>query len=318
MTGLTLLRTAVGSLPSLGLIEELQDHGFRVVGADADSAAYGLLYLDDSYVVPPGDSPEFTDAMKRIAAAEDVNAILPGPESEIRSLSRQKEAFREQAAMVLCPDAAAVSTCIDKSKTHDAFERADVPVPEQYSRESIDFPCVVKPRMGGGSSGVNVAHSEAQAQVYASQLADPIFQEYVEGPEYTVDVLCDRGGRTLSVVPRRRHGVESGKSVTGETVRRKDIIDHCKTIAREVDLFGPACIQCIDGENGLRFIEVNTRFGGGAVLSIQADDSILPNLERLIRGEAGVESDGFRENLVMVRNYTELYAERTNVWNEDE
>ena len=53
------------------------------------------------------------------------------------------------------------------------------------------------------------------------------------------------------------------------------------------------------------------------MLSVQADESILPNVKRLIRGERGVESDSFRDGLVMVRNYTELYADRTEVWGED-
>jgi carbamoyl-phosphate synthase large subunit len=317
MTDLTVLRTAVGSLPSRGLIDALREYGFDVVGADANPAAYGHLYLDESAVVPRGDAPDFIDVVAELVADHDIDAILAGPEAELLALAGAKPQFKTQGATVLCPDAGTVELCADKRQTHAAFVDTGIPVPNLYERDAVEYPCIVKPRSGGGSTGVNVARSERELAVYAADLDDPIFQEYVEGPEYTVDVLSGTDGRPLSVVPRRRHGVESGKSVTGETVIREDIIEHCETISRELDLFGPSCIQCIDGPDGLRFIEVNTRFGGGAILSMQADDSILPNVERLIRGERGVESDDFEDGLVMVRNYTELYADRTEVWGEN-
>ena len=55
MVDLSILRTAVGSLPSRGLINALHEYGFHVIGADANAAAYGHQYLDHSVVVPQGD-----------------------------------------------------------------------------------------------------------------------------------------------------------------------------------------------------------------------------------------------------------------------
>jgi len=314
MSDLNILRTAVGSLPSRGLIDALQEYGFSVVGADADPAAYGHHYLDKSAVVPKGEDPAFVDTVSEIVVDCNIDAILAGPEVELLALARQKAKLSSLGATVLCPDAKTVEVCADKRQTQLALAEAKIPIPDLYERESIEFPCIVKPRSGGGSTGVNVARSERELAMCAADLVDPIFQEYVQGPEYTVDVLSGVDGRPLSVVPRRRHSVESGKSVTGETVAREDIIEHCETISREFGLFGPSCIQCIEGPDGLRFIEINTRFGGGAVLSMHADESIMPNLERLIRGEQGVKSESFRDGLVMLRNYTELYTDRTEVW----
>jgi carbamoyl-phosphate synthase large subunit len=317
MVDLTILRTAVGSLPSRGLIDALHEYGFRVIGADTNPAAYGHLYLKESAVVPRGDKPGFADAVADLAAEYNIDAVLAGPEAELLTLSGEKARLGEQGTTVLCPDAETVEVCATKRKTHKVFVDAGIPVPDLYDYDTVEFPCIVKPQSGGGSTGVNVARSETELGLYANNLDDPIFQEYIEGPEYTVDVLSGKNGRPLSVVPRRRHDIESGKSVTSETVARKEIVEYCECISRELDLFGPSCIQCIDGSDGLRFIEVNTRFGGGAILSVQADDSIIANLERLIRGERGVKSDGFQDGLVMTRNYTELYADRTEVWDDN-
>ena len=40
-----ILRSAVGSLCSLGLLEELQKHGIEIIGMDSDSLVFGRFYL---------------------------------------------------------------------------------------------------------------------------------------------------------------------------------------------------------------------------------------------------------------------------------
>jgi len=144
-------------------------------------------------------------------------------------------------------------------------------------------------------------------------LEDPIIQEYVDGVEYTVDILTDEGGEVLSVVPRQRISIESGKSVTGMTVEREQIRKYCTRIASSWELYGPSCIQCIEGSDSLQFIEVNTRFGGGAILSMQADDELIPNLLRIIKGEPTQPSTGYESGLVMLRNYTQLFTDRSDI-----
>ena len=46
----------------------------------------------------------------------------------------------------------------------------------------------------------------------------PIVQEYLDGPEFTIDVLCDFDGRPLSIVPRERVVIRAGVIDRGRTV----------------------------------------------------------------------------------------------------
>ena len=210
---------------------------------------------------------------------------------------------------MVCPDHQSVLTCSDKSKAHEAITRIKVPTPELYQDiDSVGFPCMVKPRFGRGSSGVYRADNKKDLDLYLDKVNEPVVQEFIKGEEYTVDVLADKDGNALSVVPRVRIQTESGIAVKAKTVHNEDMIGHCRRITKELKIFGPSCIQFIENEDGPKFIEVNTRFGGGSILSIKADPTIVPNLIRMIKGECTTESKGFTEGLIMLRYHSEVFV----------
>ncbi len=53
---------------------------------------------------------------------------------------------------------------------------------------------------------------------------DPVVQEYLDGPEFTIDVLCDFEGAPLSIVPRERVVIRAGVIDRGRTVNDPRLI----------------------------------------------------------------------------------------------
>lgn len=302
-----IIRSAVGSMPSWGLIEELQNAGIEVIGIDSDIFSYGLHRLSKNYVVPRGDAPNFIHEILNIIDIEQPDAILSGPEEELLTLSKNKNRIEEKGTVVLCPDYKYVAICADKERTNEVFKQMEIPIPEIYNSNALQFPCIIKPRFGRGSTAIFIANNPKEFLIYIKKVEQPLIQEFVEGDEYTVDILADKEGNPLSVVPRLRIQTESGISVKSKTVYDETIINYCVRIAKELKLFGPSCVQCIKNKEGVFFIDVNPRFGGGAILSIKADPSIVPNLIKIIKGENPKRSKEFKEGLIMLRNYTEVF-----------
>jgi carbamoyl-phosphate synthase large subunit len=302
-----LIRSAVGSMPSWGLIEELQNAGVEIIGIDSNPLSFGFYLLKRSYIVPRGDDPSFITEILKTIDKEQPDAILSGPEEELLTLSKNKSRIEERGTLLLCPDYKYVEICADKKKTNEVFERIGVSTPEHFTDvDSVRLPCIIKPRFGRGGSDIYVAKDEVDLRFYLKKIEEPIIQEFVQGEEYTVDILADKDGNALSVVPRLRLGIESGISVKGKTVYDEEVIDYCKKIAKELKLCGPSCIQCIRNEGKVKFIEVNTRFGGGSILSIKANPTIIPNLIKMVKGEKPEPSGGFKEGLVMLRYHSEV------------
>jgi carbamoyl-phosphate synthase large subunit len=303
-----IIRSAVGSLPSWGLITELQNSGFDVIGIDSSPLSFGLYLLKTGYVVPKGAEPHFMRELIKIIDRESPQAILSGPEEELLVLSKNRDLIEERGVTLLCPNHESVKICANKERMHEYFVKEKIPTPKVFDNEdSVEFPCIIKPVFGRGSSNVFVATDVEDLTYCKKKVQTPLIQEFIPGNEFTVDVLADERGRPLSIVPRLRLSTESGVSVKAKTIYDAEVIKFSKKIAKGLKLFGPSCIQCIKNEEGIKFIEVNPRFGGGAILSIKADPYIIPNLTKIIRGELTTPNKTFVEGLVMMRYHSEVF-----------
>jgi carbamoyl-phosphate synthase large subunit len=308
------IRTAAGCLSSMALINEMKKNNVSVIATDCNPCSIGLHLCDKGYVVPKGDDPKFIKEIIKICENEKPNAIISGPEEEVINFSREKDLFDELGILLLCPNYESVGICMDKVKTNNALSKLNIPVPEIYNESEIVFPCIIKPRSGRGGRGIYKIENEDDFNFFKTKVDNLMIQEFVDGEEYTIDTFADRDGTPLSVIPRLRLLTESGISVKGMTVNDLKIIEYCKKIVKELRLFGPSCIQCIKDKQGdVKFLEINPRFGGGSVLSIKSDPTIMQNLIKIIKGEKPMPSKGFKEGLVMIRYYSELFLNNEEI-----
>lgn len=304
----SIIRSGAGCLSTGALTTRLRKERVRVIGLDCNPMSAGLHLADTGYVVPRGDEPGFLDEVVRICETEKPDAMISGPEEELLVLSKNKDMLEERGVLLLCPDFDTVKVCADKLETHHKLSSYAVPTPRIYQIEEAKFPCIIKPRFGRGGRDIYKANDREELAFFLPKVSQPVVQEFVEGTEYTVDVFADLAGNPLSIVPRVRLQVESGISVKGVTVFDEEIISYCRQIAESLKLIGPSCIQCLKTDERLVFIEINTRFGGGSALSMEADPTIVPNLVRMARREPPVPSRGFKQGLVMLRYYNEVFT----------
>jgi len=306
----TILKTAVGCLSAAGFIKELKKRNVKVVGVDCDPFSAGFFLCDKSYVVPRGNDPLFIEKIIEICDREKPDAIFSGPEEEILALSKHKEEFTKRGIFLFCPDYEVAMVCFDKIKTYKVFKKYNIPVPRLYRNfNEVKFPCIVKPRFGRGSRDVFKIRHRDELDFYLRDVESPLIQEFIDGVEYTVDVFADLEGNPLSIVPRVRLKIESGISVKAVTVYNERVIEYCRRIINGLKLTGPSCIQCIEGKDGPKFIEINPRFGGGSVLSLKADPGIVENIIKIIRKEKPHSLGSFKKGLMMLRYYNEIFRE---------
>ena len=137
----------------------------------------------------------------------------------------------------------------------------------------------------------------------------PLFQEFAEGDEYTVDVLSDFQGRVIAAVPRKRIEMKVGISYKGVTVNDPEMIAMAKKISERAGIIGPCNIQCFRDEKGLNFFEINPRFSGSLPLTIAAGLNGPLFLTRLVIGASPCNSDNmFAEHLTMLRYWNEFFV----------
>jgi len=307
-----ILRTAVGSLPSLGLIKELESYGIEVMGADSDKYSFGHHYLKDSFIIPNATNINFIYSIHDLIKNYDIKAILTGPIEEIKQLSLHRQFLEaEKKCTILIPDYSSVRKCIDKLSTYLWFHKYKIPYPKIYNHRNITFPCFIKPQFGSGSAGSFILNDKKEFDLY-SKKPNMIIQEYIKGTEYSIDTLANKNGNPICIIPRIRIKTRGGLSIVSKTVYNEKIINYTKNILKTFKLFGPSCIQCFEDENGnIKFTEINNRFGGGAILSIKSCNRFIPSLIELINDNYMKVNDllEFKKGVIMTRNFTEIFYE---------
>ena len=118
------------------------------------------------------------------------------------------ERFAAHGVRVVVSDETTTTLCNDKLATCNALRARGVAAAASYTPDSLPgdvrYPLFVKPRGGRGSVGAVTVRNAKELAFFSEYVADPVIQEYLDGPEYTIDVLCDFSGRPLAIVPRER------------------------------------------------------------------------------------------------------------------
>ncbi len=313
----TVLRSAAGSPVAPFVIRALHEiPDVRVVAVDIDPLSCGFPLADAHHVVPRVSEPQFLERMLDVCRKEGVDLLFPDLDEELPLLARARASFEAIRTRVLVSDLDSIETCLDKHATFRFLRELGVPTPETRLASELRgepgwaWPRIVKPRSGRGSRGVYRVEDADQMAFFLRYVENALLQEFVPGVEYSVDTLSDLEGRFLYAAVRERIATDSGISIKGRAVRHAGIEELARRIVEELGLVGPACLQCIEVAPGeVRFIEINPRIAGSAVLSMRAGAPLVSDAVRLARGEAPEGMARFRSGWVMLRSWAELFLD---------
>lgn len=279
----------------------------KIIAADCSATAPALYFANKAYIVPSIHEPDYINSIIDISNREKVALIVPTIDTELMLLAENKQLIEENTgAKVLVSDLKVVRICRDKLNTQRFLEEKGFGAPKMYDDEDIlkgnlPYPLFIKPRFGSSSINTYKVNSWAELNVYRNIVDQPIVQDFVEGQEYTVDVFLDFNSKVITVVPRLRLATRSGEISKGKIVKERDIINDVSRLMHELKPIGHITVQLMKTENGIKYLEINPRFGGGAPMSIISGADSCENLYRLMLGESLEYNENYRENLTFLR-----------------
>lgn len=139
---------------------------------------------------------------------------------------------------------------------------------------------------------------------YSGKETECVWQEYVEGEEYSIDVFCDFEGTVISIVPRQRIKTQNGESIYSQTVSSELLVSEAEKLTKALHLIGHNCLQCFLVSGKVYWTDVNCRFGGASVVSIMAGLKSPLWLLKLVNGESVKPCIGDYKVGVVGRSYT--------------
>ena len=258
----------------------------KIVATDSSSLSAGFFMSDINEVIPEADNASFLDRLLEIVIVNDVEILMPSSGFDIYPYSENAAALANLGAKAIVSDRESLEICRDKILTFQTLSSKFVlPFTTAEPNKVNQFPVIAKPRFGKGSRDIIRIDDESDLRYVSSKFEDMIFQEFLPGREYTIDVLSDLEKIALIAVPRIRIQTKGGISTKGRIILDPDIEVTCRQIAERVGIRGPCCIQMKESSDGvLKLVEINPRMGGGTIFSTLAGANFPKMLVDMVEG----------------------------------
>lgn len=189
-----------GGLPQLELIKQLQARGIETYLADMNPKAPAVPFADKFFPASAMDPV----AVKKIAVDEGINFILTVHADQALLIAAQ---VSEELGLPCYLDYETAKNVSSKELMKKIFFDGNVPTSKYIIRGSLkkedikglEFPLIVKPVDAYSSRGVKRANNfeelipAFEEAVRISRTDTAIVEEFVEGPEVSVDVYIENG-----------------------------------------------------------------------------------------------------------------------------
>ena len=285
-----------------------------VIATDVNAYSPAVHVADRAYGVPMATAPGYIDALLDICTTERVTLLVPTIDDELTVIGEARERFRQVGTFAACSSAATAATCNDKYETCERLSALGVPAAKTWLPHELpstaEFPLFIKPRVGRGAVDAHVLKDGRDLAYYLGCIDAPIIQEYLSGPEFTIDVLCDPRGRPISIVPRERVVVRSGVIDRGRTVKSRPLMDLAEQVCEAFMFTGALNIQCRMRGSDAAVFEINPRFSGGIDLTIAAGADFPNLLVQMALGRRLMPRLGeFRDDLWICKYETAVFVQ---------
>ncbi len=245
--------------------------GGKVWGGDNDATCLGRYSIDEFWEMPRLNDltpQDFVDYCQD----NNIRAVIPTRDGELSYFAENKEFFNENGIGVMVSPPQAIITCVDKLSFSEHLINAGFNAIPTYldMADCLEEKIVVKERFGAGSQsillGVNKAEIAAGDHTIPLQA---IYQPYITGDEFSIDVYVSDKGIAKGAIVRKRDKIINGESQLTTAISNKELEELCCKMSVSIGLYGHSVWQAIKDENGKYWIiECNSRIGGASSLSI--------------------------------------------------
>lgn len=272
--------TGSGSLIGQGIIKSIKNSkyavNYKLIGFDYFTNTVGSFWCDENYILPDLLSEEVSEKewltlLVEKIKKENLDILFVGVDFELPILAKEKASIeKETNCKIIVSSNEVITVGNDKYLTYlflkeNGLNYPKTFLPEEINNENLDFPLIVKPRVGARSVGVYKVNSLSELNDKLSIVKDPIIQECIgdDSTEYTCGVLF-LDDELKAQIPLKR-SLKAGNTYTSEYNESfsEKILEYVKEIAEKLKPYGSCNLQLRLDKNGIpKLFEINPRHSG--------------------------------------------------------
>ena len=283
----SILITGIGSPAGRSAVTYFRAKSFQVIGTDIREVKRPV---DSFYITPPPDDLNFTAILMDIIRRERPALLIPTLTDDLPVISSIKREIEWEGCTVLMSSPTAIEIANDRLKTAMIMAGHGISVPKFCDEvtpvdiivDKLGLPLLSKPRTGSGNRKASVYRR--YEELFDTTKEGLIFQEYISGTVFNLNMFIDRGGSILSAVVLEKTALNNGIGdciLSVERVDRPDIVKLGTKAAGILNLEGP-----VEMDIGLRnnftpvLLDINARLGRNSLFAWEILDCLLDAWKR--------------------------------------
>lgn len=281
-----------------------------VFGGDSSNLSVAKYFVDEFWNMSRLENLPIQEVVE-YCIKNCIEIIFPTRDEDLVYFSANFRVLQQNGIHVMVSTIESLKNTQDKFLFFELLDKKNYPViPTYLEIGDMNYNLfVVKERFGSGSKGIQLKVSKSEAKKAALNLDSPIFQPFIEGTEYSIDVYVDQKGRSKAAIVRERVLVVGGESKITKTVSLPELEQLAMKSAEELNLSGHIMFQIIlDEIGGYHIMECNPRFGGASTLSVEAGlDSFFWFYKEVLEDSLNnIEFNRTEKELTLVRHSRDL------------
>ena len=254
-----------------------------------------------------------TEQVRELLKTGNYDVVVPTVDFSASLLSNNKQEFSKYAKVV-SNDAEVYDIAGDKQKTMAVCMEHGIPCPmtildaetiDDVVNSDIQYPIVMKPRVGYGAIGFKKLNDKEELVKTFSETKEPVeyyvFQEFIPQTDlqYECAMFIDNNNevKTSLVFSKNRwFPVNGGSSTLNITVDRPDIVESCTKLLQKINWRGAADIDLIhDPRDGVaKIMEINPRVSGSVKICFVSGVDQARQMLELVYGEEVTKYDKYK------------------------
>lgn len=231
---------------------------------------------------------QYLDFLETYLKRHPHHVLMPMEEDTLLLLARNRERFQNITSLP-CAAHHHLLFARDKLKVLRRAEALDIPIPRTFEIDNmaeakplskqLEYPVVVKPRVGSGSAGVEYVEEPAQLPAALDRVfrsgQSPLVQERLpsEGAGIGASFLLDQNHQVRASFIHRRlreYPVQGGPSTLRQSIIHEQARRDGARLLENLRLVGVGMVEFkIDSRDGTaKLLEVNPRFWGSLALAV--------------------------------------------------
>ena len=283
----------------------------KIYTTDMNPLLSSACQVSDGYIkVPRVTDKDYLHILKTYCIDKKISIIVPTIDTELSILADAKDDFKKNNIFIAVSSKDICDKFYLKKTTEQFFTKHSFNTPKEIKdTQNCNYPIFAKFNNSSCSIGATIVYTPEQAKELA-QDKNYIFQEYINGEEYTVDIFIDKHNEVISIVPRLRIEIRAGEVNKAQTIKDKKIITTIKELCKKLDgAYGCLTIQLFKIDDKIIFIEINPRFGGGYPLSYLSGANFSKYLIKDYLNEKLKYDEKWKDNLIMLRYDAEVLVD---------